>query len=183
MAHGVAALWFGDDTARRAGRVTLNPVSHVDPFGTLILPFLMAALGGGVLGFAKPVPIDPSRMRNPRNHAVLVALAGPATNIALAVLAAVALRTWGPGRGDTLAVEMLFYLGLVNALLAVFNLLPIPPLDGSAVVTRFLPRSLMPGWMKVQQYGFVILIGLVFLLPQVLRPVFDGATELWYGLL
>jgi Zn-dependent protease len=179
----VAALWFGDDTAKRAGRVTLNPVSHVDPFGTLILPFLMIALGGAAIGYAKPVPINPSRMRDPRNHAVLVALAGPATNVVLCLLAALVLRTWGPGNGDTLAVEVLVYLGLVNVLLAAFNLLPIPPLDGSAVVTRFLPRSLLPAWAKVQQYGFVILIAIVFFLPRLLTPVLDRATDLWYELL
>lgn len=183
VAHGVAALRFGDDTAKRAGRITLNPASHVDPFGTLILPFLMAALGGGVLGYAKPVPIDPSRMRDPRNNAVVVALAGPATNIVLALVAAVALRMWGSGITNQTALDLLFYLGTGNALLAVFNLLPIPPLDGSAVVTRFLPRSLQQGWSKVQQYGFAILIGVVFLLPQLLRPVFDRAIDLWYDLL
>ena len=183
VAHGVAALRFGDDTAKRAGRITLNPARHVDPFGTLILPFLMAALGGGVLGYAKPVPVNPSRMRDPRNDAVWVSLAGPATNIVLAVLAALALRTWGPGMTNRTLLELLFYLGTGNVLLAVFNLLPIPPLDGSAVVTRFLPRSLQPAWAKVHQYGFVIVIALVFLLPQLLRPLYDRAVDLWSGLL
>ena len=180
VAHGVAALWFGDDTAKRAGRITLNPISHIDPFGTILLPALMAALGGGVLGFAKPVPINPSRMRHPRSDALWVALAGPATNVMLAVLAAVALRTWSPADGGTTAVKLLVYLGIANALLAVFNLLPIPPLDGSAIVSRFLPRSLQPGWAKVQQYGFAILLAVVFLLPRLLQPLFDRAIDLWY---
>ena len=158
VSHGVAALGFGDDTAKRAGRITLNPVSHVDPFGTVLLPLLMAALGGPAFGYAKPVPINPSRMRNPRNDAVWVALAGPATNIVLAILAAIALRTWSPTDGSATAVRLLLYLGVMNAFLAAFNLLPIPPLDGSAVVGRLLPRSMQMGWMKVQQYGMAILI-------------------------
>jgi Zn-dependent protease len=182
IAHGVTASWFGDDTAKRAGRISLNPARHVDPFGTLILPVLMAGLGGAVLGYAKPVPINPGRMRDPRNHAVIVALAGPATNIVLAVVAALALRTWGPD-SVSVPVELLFYLGVGNALLAAFNLIPLPPLDGSAVVGRFLPRSLQPAWGKLQQYGFVILIAVVFLVPQVLRPVLDRAQELWFDLL
>jgi Zn-dependent protease len=182
IAHGVVASWFGDDTARRAGRVSLNPVRHVDPFGTLILPFLMAGLGGGVLGYAKPVPIDPRRMRDPRNHAVLVALAGPATNILLALFAAVALRTWAPDT-TSLGVELLFWLGIGNAFLAAFNLIPLPPLDGSAVLGRFMPRSLQPAWGKLQQYGFAILIVVVFVVPQVLSPVLDRARELWLDLL
>lgn len=182
VAHGVAALRFGDDTAKRAGRITLNPVSHVDPFGTIILPFLMAALGGAVFGYAKPVPINPSRMRNPRNDAVWVSLAGPATNIVLAVGAAIALRVWAP-TSATVPVRLLLNLGAMNALLAAFNLLPIPPLDGSAVVGRFLPRSMQMGWMKVQQYGFAILLVLILVLPQLLRPVTDGAIDLWFRLL
>ena len=183
VSHGVAALGFGDDTAKRAGRITLNPVSHIDPFGTVLLPLLMAAFGGPAFGYAKPVPINPSRMRNPRNDAVWVSLAGPATNIVLAILAAVALRTWAPTDGSATAVQLLLYLGVMNAFLAAFNLLPIPPLDGSAVVGRLLPRSMQMGWMKVQQYGMAILIVVIFLLPQLLRPVFDHALDLWYRLL
>jgi Zn-dependent protease len=183
VSHGVVALWFGDDTAKRAGRITLNPVSHIDPFGTIILPVILAAFGGAILGYAKPVPIDPRRMRNPRNDSVIVALAGPAVNIVLAVLAAFALRRWGPGNGDTLPVELLVRLGLINAVLAVFNLIPIPPLDGSAVVGRFLPRALWPAWAKLQQYGFVILLVVFLALPQLLHPLFVRAEQLWVDLL
>jgi Zn-dependent protease len=177
------ALWFGDDTAKRAGRITLNPIAHVDPFGTLLLPLIMAAFSGPVLGYAKPVPVNPRRMRSPRNAAVIVALAGPAVNIVLAVLAAFALRRWGPGHADTLAVELLVRLGLLNAILAVFNLIPVPPLDGSAVVERFLPRSLWPFWAKLQQYGFVILLVVFLALPRLLHPLFLRAQELWVSLL
>ncbi len=182
ISHGVAALWFGDDTAKRAGRITLNPVHHVDPFGTLLLPFIMAALGGGVLGFAKPVPIDPRRMRSPRNDAVWVALAGPATNVVLAVAAAIALRTFGPWQAGSLPLRLLVYLGIGNALLAAFNLIPLPPLDGSAVLGRFLPASLRPGWDRLQQYGFAILLLVVFALPRLLNPLFNRAVDLWYRL-
>lgn len=96
VSHGWAALRFGDDTAQRAGRLTLNPLRHVDPFGTLVLPLVSAAIGFGFFGYAKPVPINPRRMRHPRNDAVLTALAGPAVNIALAVVAALVLRTMRP---------------------------------------------------------------------------------------
>src|SRR5262245_47140204 len=129
VSHGVVALWFGDDTAKRAGRITLNPVAHVDPFGTLLLPLILAAFGGAILGYAKPVPIDPRRMRHPRNDAVLVALAGPAVNIVLAVMAALVLRRWGPDIDSSLLRDILIRLGVLNAILAAFNLIPVPPLD------------------------------------------------------
>lgn len=182
VAHGVTALGFGDDTAKRAGRLTLNPLPHIDPFGTVILPALLAFTAGGAFGYAKPVPVNASRMRRPRDHGLLVSLAGPATNIVLAVLAAVALRALVPTASD-LALDLVFRFGIINVVLAAFNLLPIPPLDGSAVVERLLPRRLLPQWRRLRQYAMPVLLLLVLLLPGALGRVFDVAQHLWLQLL
>lgn len=182
VAHGVTALGFGDDTAKRAGRLTLNPLPHIDPFGTVILPALLAFTAGGAFGYAKPVPVNPSRMRKPRDHGLLVSLAGPATNIVLAVLAAVALRAILPTASD-MVLDLVFRFGIINVVLAAFNLLPIPPLDGSAVVERLLPRHLLPGWRRLRQYAMPVLLLLVLLLPGALGRVFGVAQQVWLQLL
>lgn len=166
VSHGFAALHFGDDTAKRRGRLTLNPVAHVDPVGTLLLPAILALSGFGVIGYAKPVPVNVRRLRKPRDHAVLVALAGPATNLLLAAAAALVLRATGglePLReGETWTfAAVVGVLGLVNLLLGFFNLLPIPPLDGSAVLERFLPRSWLPTWYRIRIYSMFVLLALV----------------------
>ena len=148
VAHGLVALRFGDDTARQAGRLTLNPVSHIDPFGTVILPALLVFTTGTAFGYARPVPVTTSRLRRPRDHGLLVSLAGPATNIVLAVVAALVLRALLPD-GDPLVLDLIFRFGIINAVLAAFNLLPVPPLDGSAVVERVLPRRMLPGWRRL----------------------------------
>lgn len=197
VAHGAAAFAFGDDTAKRAGRLTLNPIRHVDPVGTLILPGLMALSGLGAFGYAKPVPVNPARMRSPRNHGLLVSLAGPATNVALALVSVVLLRYARPA-GTGIAVRqallygfggldvgdrLLFLMGFLNVSLAVLNLLPIPPLDGSAIIERFLPPRAWRSWAVVRQYGMVVLL-LVFLIdPRRLQAVFAPAERLWAHLL
>lgn len=186
--HGVAALKFGDDTAKRAGRLTLNPIAHVDLFGTILLPTVLAIAGGGVFGYAKPVPVRPSRMRRPRDHGLLTSLAGPATNIVLAVGAALALRAV-LGDGTTvrdpsqLLVEVLVAFGLVNVVLAAFNLIPVPPLDGSALVERVLPDAWLPAWHQLRRYSMLLVLALVFLVPGALSRVFRAAFELWSALL
>jgi Zn-dependent protease len=182
VAHGVVALRFGDDTAKQAGRLTLNPVPHIDPFGTLILPALLAFFAGAAFGYAKPVPVRPGRMRRPRDHGLLVSLAGPATNIVLAVLAALVLRGLLPD-GNAVAIDLLARFGLINVILAVFNLLPIPPLDGSAIVERVLPRRLLPQWRTIRQYSMPVLLLIVLLLPGALGGVFGWARDLWLQLL
>lgn len=191
VSHGAVALGFGDDTARRAGRLTLNPVSHIDPFGTIVLPTILVLANAPPFGWAKPVPVDPRKLRHPRNHSLLVSLAGPAVNIVLALAAAVALRSMHPDTGvlqlygeDVAAADRaLFYLGAINVFLAVFNLLPLPPLDGSAVVERLLPARWWPGYLRVRQYSIGILVVLVLLLPGALDRVFDPALEAWLALL
>ena len=180
VSHGVVALMFGDDTAKRAGRLTLNPIAHIDPFGTLILPAMLALTGLGAFGYAKPVPVNPRRLRNPRQHSLYVSLVGPGVNIVLAIAAAVVFRVTTP---EGLVGDVVLYLGFVNVLLAVFNLLPIPPLDGSALVERMLPHRWWPVWLRFRQWGFGLLLIVVFLIPGVLRAVFEPALDLWEKLL
>jgi Zn-dependent protease len=181
ISHGVVALAFGDDTAKRAGRLTLNPIKHIDPFGTLILPALLSLSGVGVFGYAKPVPVNVGRLRHPRNESLLVSLAGPTTNIVLCLITFVWVRTVHPSflsfTSGPMANRFIFIFGYVNVLLAVFNLLPIPPLDGSALVERLLPSAWLPTWYRIRPYGLLILLVLVFftgVVGTVVQPFFDG---------
>lgn len=186
VSHGAVALVFGDDTAKRAGRLTLNPIAHVDLFGTVILPALLALTGAGIFGYAKPVPVNPSRMRRPRDHGLVTSLAGPATNILLALVAAFGLRRLAAGGGlmlDSLFAEALVALGVVNVVLAAFNLLPVPPLDGSAVIERVLPDRWLPAWAQLRQYSMGLLLVLVLVLPGVLGRIFAVAQRWWLTLL
>lgn len=182
VAHGLVAFRFGDDTARQAGRLTLNPVRHIDPFGTVILPTLLALSGAGTFGYAKPVPVRTDRLRRPRDHGLLVSLAGPATNIVLAVLAAVVLRALG-GTDGSLTSRALVAFGVVNVVLAAFNLLPVPPLDGSAVIERFLPGRALAGWSRLRGYAMPLVLLVVLVFPRALQRVFRVAVELWSTLL
>ena len=188
VSHGVVANHFGDDTAKRAGRLTLNPLAHIDPFGTVILPIILALSGFGAFGYAKPVPVTVSRLRNPRQHSLYVSLAGPAVNIAIALAAAVALRplitvVGGTRYLDGTTAEVIYRLGIINVILAAFNLIPLPPLDGSAVVERLLPRQWWPTWLKIRQYSMGVLILVVLVVPSVLTRVFSPAVDLWTALL
>ena len=188
VSHGVVANHFGDDTAKRAGRLTLNPLAHIDPFGTVILPIILALSGFGAFGYAKPVPVTVSRLRNPRQHSLYVSLAGPAVNIAIALAAAVALRplitvVGGTRYLDGTTAEVIYRLGIINVILAAFNLIPLPPLDGSAVVERLLPRQWWPTWLRIRQYSMGVLILVVLIVPSVLTRVFSPAVELWTALL
>jgi Zn-dependent protease len=189
VAHGVVALWLGDDTAKRAGRLTLNPIKHVDPFGTVLLPLILSLGHLGTFGYAKPVPVNVRKLRNPRQHSLYVSLAGPATNITLALVAIVLFRLTVPDnisgfvRLLPLLPQFFFFLGMLNVFLAVFNLLPIPPLDGSAFIERLLPHTWWPTWLRFRQYGFGVLLLLIFVIPGALDRVFDPAVRLWQDLL
>jgi Zn-dependent protease len=171
ISHGVVALWFGDDTAKRAGRLTLNPVPHIDPFGSIILPALGALSGIPVIGWAKPVPVNPARLRNRRRDMLFVSLAGPATNFLLAFGAALFARSQFQGTNQSvvflsqLPLVVLFplFFAIVNLFLGLFNFLPIPPLDGAAIIERVLPPRWLPGWYRFRQYGILVLFLLVFL--------------------
>jgi Zn-dependent protease len=190
ISHGVVALWLGDDTAKRAGRLTLNPVPHVDPFGSIILPAMGALTGLPVIGWAKPVPVNPARLRHPRRDMVLVSLAGPTTNFVLMAIAALIARAifrQGEGLGGAidrgtsdLLLEIVFLFAVVNLLLGVFNLLPIPPLDGSALVERILPREWLPAWYRFRPYGMLVLFVLVFatgIVGEVVGPFYNGLYD------
>lgn len=195
VSHGAVALLFGDPTAKEARRLSLNPIRHIDPFGTILLPAMLILTTGSGFGYAKPVPVNPRRMRSPRNHGLLVSLAGPATNIVLALLTAVAIRaTFTPlvydqFRGGIfgeppLWAQALLFFGFLNVVLAVFNLIPIPPLDGSAVIERVLPYKYWPAYLRFRQYSMGLLLVLILVVPgDPLSRLFDPAIELWLTLL
>lgn len=193
ISHGVVALAFGDDTAKRAGRLTLNPIPHIDPFGSIILPAMLLLSGVGAFGWAKPVPVNPAKMRNPRRDMLWVGLAGPATNFGLmavgAVAARAAFRNLTVVPGATLAdlplgFQVLFYFALANLFLGLFNLLPIPPLDGSSLIERVLPREWLPAWHRFRPYGFLVLFLVVFAtnaIGTIFRPFEDRLLRFILG--
>ncbi len=167
-AHGFVAHRLGDDTAYNLGRVSFNPIRHIDPFGTLIVPALLFMSHSPFLfGYAKPVPVNFRALRDPRIGMVLVALAGPATNIALALVAAAAFHGVGllPENAALWTGENLVNALKINVILAVFNMLPIPPLDGGRVAVGLLPRALALPLSRLEPFGMLILIGLLILLP------------------
>jgi Zn-dependent protease len=171
VAHGWVAHRLGDPTAKAAGRISLNPLKHIDPFGTVILPILLALSGSGVFGYAKPVPYNPNYFKNIKVGEVLTGLAGPASNLVMAFIGAIAafvIKTVFPSTSS----EAIFWVYngcylfvLINLYLMFFNLLPIPPLDGSSIIVPFLPKKALPTWYKIQQYSMPILIVIVLVLP------------------
>lgn len=178
--HGYVADKLGDPTPRHAGRITLNPLKHLDLVGSIML-FIMR------FGWAKPVPVNPVYFRNPRQDMMWVALAGPGANLFIAVILAILLKATF-GIVPVLLTQMLYTTVQINIILALFNLIPIPPLDGSKVLARFLPESMMPGYHKLEQMGFVLLILIIFVLPsflpinispiRILSPVIDLINRL-----
>ena len=167
-AHGYVAHRLGDNTAFEQGRVSFNPLKHIDPFGTLIMPaILLVSHSPFLFGYAKPVPVNFGALRNPRVDMVWVALAGPATNIALALVAALAFHILGylPENAAQWVVDNLKNALVINVILAIFNMLPIPPLDGGRVAVGLLPRALAVPLARLEPYGMLILIGILILLP------------------
>ncbi|MSO70839.1 MAG: site-2 protease family protein [Alphaproteobacteria bacterium] len=173
-AHGWAALKLGDDTAYRLGRVTFNPLRHIDPFGTVLLPAILIFSGSGLLfGWAKPVPVNFNRLHRPKRDMVWVAAAGPAMNIALALISALALHATGqlPASVVKWAQQNLVNSLQLNVVLAVFNMLPLPPLDGGRVAVGLLPNGLARALASVERYGMMILIFGLFVLPELGRSL------------
>ena len=167
-AHGFAAYVLGDDTAWWLGRVSFNPVKHIDPFGTVLLPGLLLLLHAPFLfGYAKPVPVKFARLRSPRRDMVLVAAAGPVMNIALAVIAALAFHLVGylPAPAGRWLADNLRNALVLNVVLAVFNLFPLPPLDGGRILVGILPKSMAAAVARLEPYGLAIVIGLLIILP------------------
>lgn len=178
VAHGWVANMLGDPTAAERGRLTLNPVPHVDPVGTVALPLVLAVVGAPLFGWAKPVPVEGSRLRNPRVDMMLVAFAGPGMNLFLGALAAAgygaAIAAAGPVTQGPWGFiqDNLFNFLVINISLAIFNLLPIPPFDGGHIVEGLLPRPLAAQYAQFGRYGFLVLVVLIIILPQ-LSPQLD----------
>ncbi len=168
--HGFVAWKLGDDTAYRLGRVTFNPLRHIDPFGTILLPALLYLSTGFVFGYAKPVPVNYRRLRNPRRDMALVAAAGPGINIALAFTSALALHLVPDGASDLIR-QMLTVSIFANVILALFNMLPLPPLDGGRVAVGLLPYPLSLYLARLERYGIFILLAAIFLLPWLGRQI------------
>lgn len=197
-AHALAAYLLGDRTARSRGRISLNPMRHIDPFGTVLLPLLMIAAGGPVFAFAKPVPVYLGNLKHPKRDEVLVSLAGPASNVVLAVLGAVVLRAaagnafavasvLGAAATGAVASFCLQFIA-VNLSLAFFNLIPLPPLDGSSILVLFLKGRALDRYYEVQRYAMPILIVVLYVLPTVfgidlLGMYFDVTLQPIYRLL
>lgn len=176
-AHGWMAEKLGDKTARMLGRVTLNPLKHIDPIGTILVPGLLLFFGGFLFGWAKAVPVTMQNLRNPRVDMAWVAIAGPTANLIMAFLWALVLKAGYMLLASAPEIgQFMIYSGIagvsINIILLVLNLLPIPPLDGSRILSAFLPRKLAWQYNKLEPYGLFILLGLLFL--GVLGPILMG---------
>jgi Zn-dependent protease len=166
-AHGYVARYFGDPTAANEGRLSLNPLRHIDPFGTIILPLVLSLLHLPALGYAKPVPVDYGRLRNPKKQMALVAAAGPGANFAMGLgwtLLGVMLVLGLKFEMDDFFVQMAHAGVLVNCAMCVFNLIPLPPLDGGRIVTGILPMALARKYAQIERYGVYVFIGLILMM-------------------
>ena len=185
-AHGWVALKCGDTTARDLGRITLNPIPHIDPFMTILLPAIGYMTGGFIFGGAKPVPVNYYNLRSPLRDMALVAIAGPASNFLLAMFFYLAIKVlvfevgvWPEG---ALGPRILGHALVLNLVLAAFNLLPIPPLDGSRVMTWLLPRGLRETYAGLERFGLILVVLFVFVVPGVSKMVEQSVELMWRGI-
>lgn len=186
VAHGWVANKLGDGTARMLGRLTLNPIKHIDPIGTIALPLGLYVFTGFIFGWAKPIPVNTNNLRSPRKDMAIVAIAGPASNIIMALFWVFIMKfANGMVSEPSIAkfVMDMAYIGiLINLILFIFNLFPIPPLDGSKVLASFVPRSISNMMDKIEPYGFFILIGLVYfgILGAIITPIINFFLKLFF---
>ena len=173
--HGFMAFWLGDDTAEREGRLTLNPIKHIDPFLTLLLPVMLAVIGAPIFGGAKPVPFNPARLKYDEWGAALVALAGPLTNFVIAFILFASFVLFGASQ-DSIAGQFLITGVLVNLGFFVFNMIPIPPLDGSRVLYALAPDFVRRGMEAIEQFGLIFIFALVLLASPLISLVMRAAT-------
>ena len=191
VSHGAVALAFGDTTAKRSGRLSLNPVRHVDPVGTLLVPAVLSLSGVGAYGWAKPVPVNPNGLRHPRNDIIAVSLVGPLTNFVLAALMGVCFVAAG-GRANILAQgpfinpslfglvqQIFFYAGIANIVLGVFNLIPCPPLDGAAVLERFIPGRRLPAYYELQPFLMFLPFLLILIFHSAWSSLINDIVNWW----
>lgn len=172
--HGFMAYWLGDDTAKHSGRLTLNPIKHIDPFLTILLPLILAISGAPVFGGAKPVPFNPSRLKYDEWGAALVALAGPLTNFVLAFIGFVVFAVVQPASASILSLVLVTFVG-VNLGFFVFNMLPIPPLDGSRVLYALAPEFARRGMEAIERYGLIIIFAIVMLANDLIGTIMSAA--------
>ncbi len=177
VAHGWVASKLGDSTAKMLGRLSLNPIKHIDPIGTIVVPLVMVLVSGFAFGWAKPVPVNMNNLNNPRKDMAIVAMAGPLANVAMAIFWVIFLKLVSITVSDLNIAKGLMAMGqagiIINLVLFVFNLFPIPPLDGSKVLSGFLPRSAALMMDKIEPYGFFIVVGLLYfgILGTVMNPI------------
>ncbi|MCE5181008.1 MAG: site-2 protease family protein [Betaproteobacteria bacterium] len=182
-AHGYVARYFGDNTAYMLGRVSLNPLRHIDPIGTILLPLLTLFFGGILFGWAKPVPVNFNQLRNPKKNMLWVALAGPASNLAMALAWALVMKIANmmPDSALSLPMALMGRAGItINAMLMVLNLMPLPPLDGGRIAVSLLPNRLAYRYAMIEPYGIILLVILLFsgVLGSIMWPLIDATMTL-----
>lgn len=183
LSHGVAAYRRGDDTAKLAGRLTLNPLPHLDPFGSILLPLFLFMAGSPIIfGSAKPVPVNFFNLRNPKKDMAYVSLAGPLTNFAIAMAFAIPIRFGLIAKG-VLGYEIMLQVVILNLVLGIFNLIPIPPLDGSKIFASFFSDAMMYRILSMERFGFLVIILFLYtgLIHSILVPVLVFASKLFLG--